>query len=169
LFAHSRLELTHLHVKLGPVVPGSQAISEAVQSALLQHYNSGGVQRVHHFLARNPSAGSRLLKANATRFYEYALLDGRRITPTTRTRRKTAGSCLVKVMWEGKMFAGVVESIFHHDQPSVANATVWAEMRWMKYLDLSPVEGDPWSIVSVSITYCGPLKTNTFVQTGVGG
>ena len=146
---YSELELTHLHVELGPVVPGSQSISEAAQTALLQHYNSGVIQKVHHFLARNPSTGSRLLKPTATRFYEHALLDGRRITPTTRTRRKTAGLCLVKVIWQAKMFAGIVENIFRHDQPGILDTTIWAEMRWMKYLDLTPVEGDPWSIVSV--------------------
>ena len=103
--AYPELELTHLHVELGPVVPGSQSISEDAQMAFLQLYYSG-VQKVHHFLARNPSAGSRLLKPAATRFYEHALLDGRRITPTTRTRRKTAGSCLVKVIWQGKDVRG---------------------------------------------------------------
>ena len=147
--AESSSEFTHLHVELGPIVPGSHSISEVVQSALLQYYNLGGIQKVHHFLARAPSAGSRLLKPTATRFYEHALLDGQRITPTTRTHRKTAGSCLVKVIWEEKMFAGIVENIFRHDQPGMMDTTIWAEMRWMKYLDLAPIEGDPWSIVLV--------------------
>ena len=76
----SLLNLHHFHVELGPIIPGSHSISEVVQSALLQYYNSGDIQKVHHFLARVPSAGSCLLKPTATRFYRDTLLDGQYIT-----------------------------------------------------------------------------------------
>ena len=45
------------------------------------------------------------------------------------------------------MFAGVVENIFRHTQRDVLDNTIWAEIWWMKHLDVSPVENDPWSIV----------------------
>jgi hypothetical protein len=122
-------------------------ISPVAEAALVKHYNSGNIGRVHHMLTRQPPRGSCLFTATGGNYFEYALLDGRRITPTTRTRRKTAGSSIVKVVWEGSMFAGLVENIFRHAQKDVLDNTIWAEIRWMKHLDVSPVENDPWSIV----------------------
>lgn len=145
--SHRFLELTHLHLVVGSQISGIHTLSDPAQAALLRHYNTGGIQRVHHFLTRKPPRGSKLLKPTAVRFYEYALLDGWRITPITRTRRRTAGSSLVKIVWEGKTFAGVVETIFRHDQPGIMEDRVWTEIRWMKHLDLIPAEDDPWSIV----------------------
>lgn len=140
-------ELTHLHLVVGNLVSGKHNLSDSAQAALLRHYNSGGIHRVHHYLTRNPPRGSTLFRPTAVRFYEYILLDGRRIVPTTRTRRRTAGSSLVKVTWKEQMFAGVVKTIFHHDQPRITEDIVWAEIDWMKHLDLAAVEDDPWSIV----------------------
>jgi len=139
--------LSHLHVELGPAVPGQLFISAAAEAALVRHYNSGNIGRVHHMLTRQPPRGSRLFTVTGAKYFEYALLDGRRITPSTRTRRKTAGSSIVKVIWKGCMFAGIVENIFRHMQKDVLDDTIWAEIRWMKHLDVSPVENDPWSIV----------------------
>lgn len=141
------LELGHLGVELGPKVPGRQTLSENLQATLMRHYNSNGVHRVHTVLTRQPPRGSVLFKPTTVRFYEHALLDHRRIVPTTRTRRRTAGSSLVKVTWREQMFAGIVESIFHHDQPRIEDGILWAEIRWMKHLDVVPAANDPWSIV----------------------
>ena len=98
-------------------------------------------------LTQQPPRGSRLFTATSMKYFEYALLDGRRISPTTRTRCKTAGSSIVKVIWKGSMFAGIVENIFRHTQRDILDDTIWAEIRWMRHLDVSPVENDPWSIV----------------------
>lgn len=132
---------------MGPKVSGKHTLSEQLQATLIQHYNANGVRRVHTTLTRQPPRGSVLFKPTAVRFYEHVLLDHRRIIPTTRTRRRTAGSSLVKVTWHGDMFAGVVESVFHHDQPKIEDGTLWAEIRWMKHLEVVPAADDPWSIV----------------------
>lgn len=133
-----------MHVELGPAVPGQKIIPDFVEAALVKHYNSGGVARVHHLLTRQPPRGSRQFSSQG-RYFEYALLDGRRITPASRTRRSNAGSSIVVVIWNGGRFAGIVESIFRHDQRNILDDTIWAEIRWMKRSDLCPVEGDPWS------------------------
>ena len=146
LFAHAFAELSHVHIELGPAVPGLQIISPVTEAALVKHYNSGNIGRVHHMLTRQPPHGSRLFTATSVKYFEYALLDGRHITPSARTHRKTARSSIVKLVWKD-MFAGIVENIFRHTQKDVLDDTIWAEIRWMKHLDVSPVKDDPWSIV----------------------
>jgi hypothetical protein len=118
-------------------------ISVFVLQALFTYYNAGTVQRVHYALDRKPPRTSQMLNQRA-QFYEYALLDGRRIVPASRTRRKHAGSSLVKVIWNGKMCVGIVDNIFRHTQRSFEDDQLWAEMRWMKLRDESPVVDDPW-------------------------
>jgi len=145
--AYTFTELSHLHVELGPAVPGQLFISAAAEAALVRHYNSGNIGRVHHMLTPQPPCGSCLFTATGVKYFEHALLDGCCITPSTRTRHKTAGSSIVKVIWKGCMFAGIVENIFRHTQKDVLDDTIWAEIRWMKHLDVSPVKDDPWSIV----------------------
>lgn len=78
-------------------------------------------------------------------FYEYVLVDGRRITPLSNNLRKSAGSSIIKVLWDGDMFAGEVLSFFHHDQPCVNDKTLFAEVKWLKHLpDTCAAAGDPW-------------------------
>ncbi|EIW80125.1 hypothetical protein CONPUDRAFT_155484 [Coniophora puteana RWD-64-598 SS2] len=82
--------------------------------------------------------------------YHYALLDGRRIIPTSEARRQSAASALVKVNLPSAVgIYGEVVSIFSHRQnnapPSVVTSRLFAEIRWMRELDLSPVRDDPWS------------------------
>jgi len=118
-------------------------MSNHVQHALFSYYNSHGESRVHYALDRNPSRGSYVLNQKA-QFYEYALLGGRRIVPSTRSRRKNAGSSLVKVVWDNRSYAGIVDRIFRHHQRGIDAEDLWAEMRWMVRRDGSPVEDDIW-------------------------
>ncbi len=83
-------------------------------------------------------------------FFSYVLIDGRRITPTSQTRRKHAGSSLVKVLHDGAVLYGVVLNIFRHDQPGVDDDTLWAEMNWMKPVDECPLENNIWADLCVT-------------------
>lgn len=128
--------------------PGSIAqqrgtLSEGCQASLAAFYNAVLDFRVHHVLNRVHSADS-LPLSQVAQFYEYALLQGRRITPLTRSRRKSAGSSLISIEWHGRWYAGEVLSIFHHLQSDLLVQPLFAEIRWLKPLDISPIDGDPW-------------------------
>jgi hypothetical protein len=135
---------SRLRIDAGPPVSNAtQDVHGYALEALKKYYNCN-IQRVHHILEREPPSNSDCLRSSAT-YYEYILLDGRRISPLQRTLRKTAGSSIVKVVIAGQRFCGVVRSFFRHDQPLIHDDTLWAEMDWMEDQDLSPVEDDPWS------------------------
>jgi hypothetical protein len=128
-----------------------QKLSSHALKALFDHYNTGHI-RVHYALARNPPHGTYML-TQKVQLYEYALLDGRRIVPASRTRRKHAGSSLVKVTWNEKTYTGIVDNIFRHIQWGIEEETLWAEIRWMKYRDETPVDGDPWIELYVPLLF----------------
>jgi hypothetical protein len=59
--------------------------------------------------------------------------------------RKSAGSSIVKYIWDGQPHAGEVVNIFHHPQIGIADTILFAEVQWMKNLMTSPLSaGDPW-------------------------
>jgi hypothetical protein len=126
-------------------------LSSHTLQALFNHYNTDH-DCVHYALDWNPPHGTHTLTQKA-QFYEYALLDGRRIVPASRTRRKHAGSSLVKVMWGEKTYTGIVDNIFQHVQQGILEETLWEEIRWMKYRDETPVDGDPWSELYVLLLF----------------
>ncbi|KAF7346894.1 hypothetical protein MVEN_01441600 [Mycena venus] len=70
------------------------------------------------------------------------LLDGRRITPTSRSERNTAGSSIVQARINNKRHAGEIRSIFVHRQPGVqgSSETVLAAVAWMKRSEHTPLE-----------------------------
>ncbi|KAF8840021.1 hypothetical protein BDN67DRAFT_693654 [Paxillus ammoniavirescens] len=89
-------ELTsYLHVQPGPTVSSLQRLSDAARVALHVHYNQHQ-HSVHYALESNPAPQSTQLNDFAF-CYQFALLDGRRITPLSRTLRGSAGSSIVKV------------------------------------------------------------------------
>ncbi|KII83669.1 hypothetical protein PLICRDRAFT_180270 [Plicaturopsis crispa FD-325 SS-3] len=138
-------ELSLIRVQAGPVANPLTMLSTEARLGLHRYYNKP-TPRVHYQLEARPAPNSRRLVESA-QFYSWALLDGRRITPTSRTLRYSAGSSIVKVKYEGKSYSGEVRSIFHHRQPGIEESTpLFAEIEWMKNINLSPVEGDPWSL-----------------------
>jgi hypothetical protein len=122
---------------------GTRDVDGFALEALKDHYNRDA-PLVHHVLDPNPPPRSQRLRRLGT-FYDYIILDGRRITPTQRTLRKNAGSSLIKAVIQGQEFCGVVQSFFRHHQPDIADDTLWAEVIWMEEENLSAVEDDPWS------------------------
>jgi hypothetical protein len=76
--------------------------------------------------------------------HESALLDGRRITPTDRSRRNIAGSSLIQVRFgDGRTCAGEVRAILLHRQPEIPSAeeTPLIMVAWMKESEDSPLDG----------------------------
>lgn len=145
IFGSSLESNSYLHVQAGPLIPNPQRLSDAARVALFTHYNSLQPHSVHYALEANPHPGSLQLNDFAL-YYQFALLDGRRITPLARSTRDSAGSSLVKVNYRHESFYGEVINIFSHTQPEIANGTrLLAELRWMIELPLVPVEDDPWS------------------------
>ncbi|KAJ7858910.1 hypothetical protein B0H14DRAFT_2254838, partial [Mycena olivaceomarginata] len=64
----------------------------------------------------------------------YALLDGRRLTPTTRSKRGSAGSSLVQVKFNDELYVGEIPVIFRHKQSGVPSSKqpLLAFVAWMK-------------------------------------
>ncbi|KAJ7859019.1 hypothetical protein B0H14DRAFT_3631304, partial [Mycena olivaceomarginata] len=76
--------------------------------------------------------------------YQYVLLDGRRLTPTTRSRRQSAGSSLIQVIFDGEPFAGELHTVFRHKQVGIPDSqhTLLAFLRWMIPSGRTPLDGD---------------------------
>ncbi|KAK0440881.1 uncharacterized protein EV420DRAFT_1279046 [Desarmillaria tabescens] len=133
-----------IRVVVGPPVSRNKTpLSDIAANTLVQHYNSGPSPKVHHPL--NPAVRHSKPLNKKAQFFEYAILDGRRIVPTSRTKRKNAGSSIVKVVWNDETYTGVITHIFRHDQLSVMDEILWAEILWMAKLDMCAVNGNPWS------------------------
>ncbi|KAJ7779372.1 hypothetical protein DFH07DRAFT_730266 [Mycena maculata] len=81
--------------------------------------------------------------------YDHALLDGRRITPTTRSRRNKAGSSIIQAYFGNEPLAGEVHAIFLHRQPGVPSSeeTLLIEVAWMKESGFTPLDDDDTGFV----------------------
>ncbi|KAJ7770025.1 hypothetical protein B0H16DRAFT_1777103, partial [Mycena metata] len=133
----------------GPIAKASVLMPEEdiLRLGLFKYYNRNRSQ-VH--FARLPTSRTSMLAPHVD-FYEFALLDGKRITATSRSRRNTAGSSLIQVRHgdEDEAYAGEIRHIFRHSQTGVAepNDTILAHIEWMKRSDLTPLDGSefPWN------------------------
>ncbi|KAJ7842146.1 hypothetical protein B0H14DRAFT_2219792, partial [Mycena olivaceomarginata] len=81
-------------------------------------------------------------------FLEFGLLDGKRITPTGRSRRNTAGSSIIQVRYNDEAYAGVVCHLIQHRQTGISdtNHVILADISWMKCSNLTPLDDGkfPW-------------------------
>jgi hypothetical protein len=77
-------------------------------------------------------------------FLNFALLDGRRITPTTRSRRNSAGSSLIQIRYKELPFAGEIRRIIRHRQPGVDGSAniLLVSIVWMKMSKETPLDED---------------------------
>lgn len=136
-----------LHISTGPIVKASEVptLSGPCRAALYEHYNAT-IPQVHYPLEElNLELQQKTTTlSNRAQFYEWATLDGRRITPASRSRRGSAGSSLVQVIYNGDTYAGEVHNIFHHLQPKIDDDTLWAEVAWMKTSDYTPLQEHIW-------------------------
>ena len=83
------------------------------------------------------------------KFYSYAIHNGRRIYSLERSCQSNAGSSIIKYihLHNNIYSAGVVINIFKHRQGDLE--TLFAEVRWMKMIDQTPLTKDIWYLVSV--------------------
>jgi hypothetical protein len=112
--------------------------------ALVDYYNKDGVRvSLANFNFGGTTSKTEVLHSYADT-YNYALLDGRRLTPTTRSRRQTAGSSLVQVIFDGEPFAGELHTIFRHKQVGIPDSehTLLAFIRWMVPSGRTPLDDD---------------------------
>ncbi|KAJ7812539.1 hypothetical protein B0H14DRAFT_2605653 [Mycena olivaceomarginata] len=132
------------------VVPGSVAKSMQVEEedivclGLFKYYNRKEPQV---YFSRRPIVGAAMLSL-VVEFHDFAILDGKRLTPTARSRRNTAGSSLIQFRYQGEAFAGEVRQLLRHVQPGVPTSAnvILAYVSWMKRSNLTPLDGGrfPW-------------------------
>ncbi|KAJ7790616.1 hypothetical protein B0H14DRAFT_3161315 [Mycena olivaceomarginata] len=95
----------------------------------------------------NPTHGTEMLSPFVD-FYEFALLDGKRITPTSRSRHNTAGSSIIQARYNNEAYAGEVRHLIQHRQPGISadHSTMLAHVLWMKRSNLTPLDAgkSPW-------------------------
>ncbi|KAJ7885697.1 hypothetical protein B0H14DRAFT_3734758 [Mycena olivaceomarginata] len=102
---------THEHTS-SRVVPGSIAEkaerieNDAMRVGLVNYYRLNG---------HNISLASLDSFAET---YNYAFLDGRRITPTTCSRRGS-GSALIQIRYKGEQYSGAIHTILQHKQRGI--------------------------------------------------
>ena len=121
-------------------------VEKEIVMALLQFYNTGTLLRVCLPLERNPPEGTAILSTKA-KFYQHVALNGRRVTPVSRTLRNCAGSSIVRANINGRIYAGEVLAFFDHLQSGLPYATrppLFAQMRWMKKTEDFPLREDFW-------------------------
>src|SRR5262245_12026077 len=96
------VERSQLHVQPGPVCSYQGDLSDGARLALYNYYNSE-CKQVRYDLERHRDRTMPCHVLNDTaQFYEYALLDGRRITPSTQSQRDNAGSYIISYKWKNE-------------------------------------------------------------------
>ncbi|EIW74936.1 hypothetical protein CONPUDRAFT_159705 [Coniophora puteana RWD-64-598 SS2] len=142
-------------VQLGtPVVVESirrrPTLSDAAMAYMRDFYNTAAQAtntNITFAVSRQVNAAPGAITLNRfCTLYHYAFLDGRRVIPTSEARRQSADSALVKVNCPGAgAIYGEVISIFSHTQEGIPSSRrLFAEFWWLKELELSPVNDDPW-------------------------
>lgn len=138
-------ELRTVEHGVSRVVPGSIAENsiliqdDHIRLGLFNYYNRDG-PRVH-FNRQAPRDGTSMLSAYMDT-YNYALLDGRRLASTTRSKRGSAGSSIIQTQYNGEGHVGEIHNIFSHKQPGVPNSdvTVMVSVAWMKRSTETPLD-----------------------------
>jgi hypothetical protein len=117
---------------------------DILRLGLFKYYNRK--EPTVHF-ALDKVVGTAMLSP-VVELHNFALLDGKRLTPTERSRRNTAGSSLIQFRYEGEAFAGEVRQILRHIQPGVPTSknVILVHISWMKRSNLTPLDGGrfPW-------------------------
>lgn len=144
------VELRFSRVQVGKLATRMKPIDDdGMKLALFNYYNGQDAQ--HPRVRFNSWEGRKELPVLLpyADVYEYALLDGHRITPTTRSRRNKAGSSIIQARFQGEECAGEVRTIFLHRQPGIPGAeeTLLITVNWMKESEFSPLDGGDYGFV----------------------
>lgn len=140
--------LSIMPIHAGPVASLWATLEREALHGLYLYYNRRGA-RVRYAVEDDPT---RPILSSSVRTYEYALRDGRRIIPLSRSRQSTAGSSLIKIEWHGNYRAGEVIHIIQHLQGNLqleADDCLFAKVRWMKCFISYPstADEDPWELL----------------------
>jgi hypothetical protein len=119
---------------------------DPLRRGLFTYYNnSEGGPKVH--FDRDPIPGTTMLTPFVD-FLEFGLLDGKRITPTSRSRRNNAGPSIIQVRYNDEACAGEVRHLIRHRQTGISGTenVILAHILWMKRSNLTPLDDGsfPW-------------------------
>ncbi|KAJ7609570.1 hypothetical protein DFH06DRAFT_1110759 [Mycena polygramma] len=135
-------ERTLSRVSPGDMVEKAFKIDDdAMRLALVEYYNRNDV-KVHLPNAPQRAPNSKMLDSFAES-YNYALLDGRRLTSTKYSRRGP-GSCLIQIHFKGEIYAGEIRHLFCHTQQGISESgrTLMAFIVWMVPSTDTPLDDD---------------------------
>ncbi|KAJ7673008.1 hypothetical protein DFH06DRAFT_1174028, partial [Mycena polygramma] len=138
--AHER---TALRVIPGTIATRAERITDdGILMALVAHYNKDS-PTVHLPRATRRQGDTQVLGAFFDT-YDYALLDGRRVSPTTRSKRGSAGSSLIQIRIGGEPYVGEIRVMFRHKQPGIPDSetTILAFISWLKPSPETPLDND---------------------------
>jgi hypothetical protein len=143
---HSSLNATVLELSLSRVKFGKPATrmlritDDTMKVALVNYYNRHHPQVTLSAREVTPNTTPLLLHADV---YNYALLNGRRITSTSRSTRNNAGSSLIQARFGTETCTGEVRAILSHRQPGVPSSEhkLLVMVAWMKESGFSPLNG----------------------------
>ncbi|KAJ7770773.1 hypothetical protein B0H16DRAFT_1775042, partial [Mycena metata] len=124
----------------GSVADKTVRAPDTIRLGLFRYYNKDQPQ-VHYPGNLNPVHRTHLLDSYI-RTFNFALLDGRRVTPTSRSVRNSAGSSIIQAKIGTMRCAGEIRSIFIHEQTGIPESrqTVLAAVEWMKTSPFTPLE-----------------------------
>ncbi|KAJ7443281.1 hypothetical protein FB451DRAFT_1190185 [Mycena latifolia] len=133
---------TSMRAEPGRVAKQAERLNDMIRFGLLQYYNRDKPQV--HFL-RQESQNIELAETSPLHSYAetyiFALLDGRRIVPTT-SQRTSDGSSIIQARFGDEAHAGEIRNIFIHRQQGVdgSQSTLLAAVEWMKESDYTPLD-----------------------------
>jgi hypothetical protein len=146
-FTNGNSENSSSRVVLGSIANNAERIEDdAMRLAIVNYYNQEG-PKVHltrdSDRARQQGLNTEML-GSFIETYNYALLDGRRVTPTAHSRRG-AGSSLIQIHWgDDEVYVGEIREIFLHTQPGIPGSeqTPLVFVAWMVASKDTPLDGD---------------------------
>ncbi|KAJ7611135.1 hypothetical protein DFH06DRAFT_1373949 [Mycena polygramma] len=134
-------ERTSLRVIPGSIATRAQRVTDdTMVMALMAYYNKNSTM-VHLPRAPQQQAHAQMLGAFVD-IYDYALLDGRRVTSTTRSKRGSAGSSLIQIQFGEDPYVGEIRVLFRHKQTGIpsSESTVLAFISWLKPSPETPLD-----------------------------
>lgn len=116
---------------------------DIIRRGLFEYYNAMPEGPHVHYPLNQTTEGTHSLGVYAD-FYDFALLEGRRMNPSTQT--KIHGSSYIQVIKDREIFAGIVDHIFVHHQQGFAESgkTPLVLVRWMELSERTPLNRDQW-------------------------
>ncbi|KAJ7112138.1 hypothetical protein C8R44DRAFT_741852 [Mycena epipterygia] len=145
------LKLTLSRIKFGEPTKQMHKIDDSrIKLELVRYYNRDSPQVTINTREQIPGFDTTTLIPYAD-IYSYALLDGRRITPTSHSRRNSVGSSIIQAMFGNDVCAGEIRAMLLHRQPGVPSSedtlllmvTAWIEESEWHPLDKDTTTGNP--------------------------